>query len=41
MPETNRRKPSKQWTGPERWQVWLAGAALLVGVIGVVGQFAR
>lgn len=34
-------KPRKSWTGPERWQVWLAGAGLLVAVATSVTQFAR
>lgn len=33
------RKPRRSWTWPERWQVALAAAGLLVAVIATVGQF--
>lgn len=34
-------KPSKRWTGPERWQVATGVLALLVGIIACVGQFVQ
>lgn len=33
------RKPRRSWTWPERWQVSLAAAGLLVAVVATVGQF--
>jgi len=33
--------PRKPWTGAERWQVWLAGAGLIVTIVTSVAQFAR
>lgn len=41
MEEPNERKPHRRWTGPERWQVGLALAGLLVAVIATVGQYAQ
>jgi hypothetical protein len=38
LPKDKSRKP---WTGAETWQVWLAGASLLVAVATSVAQFAR
>jgi hypothetical protein len=37
--DVGERKPRKQWTWPERWQVALAAAGLLVAAIGTVGQY--
>ncbi|MFB7999022.1 hypothetical protein ACFC4G_40165 [Streptomyces sp. NPDC056002] len=37
--EPNEWKPRRRWTGPERWQVGLAFAGLLVAVVATVGQF--
>ncbi|MFF3398259.1 hypothetical protein ACFYW6_07070 [Streptomyces sp. NPDC002659] len=34
-------KPRRPWTGAERWQVWLAGAGLIVTLATGVAQFAR
>lgn len=39
MEDLSYGKPRKQWTWPERWQVVLAAAGLLVAVIGTVGQY--
>jgi len=36
-----REKSGKRWTGPEKWQVWLAAAGLLVAIATGVGQFVR
>jgi hypothetical protein len=32
---------SRRWTSAERWQVWLAGASLLVAIATGVMQSAR
>lgn len=31
----------RKWTGPEKWQVWLAGVGLLVTIATGVVQLAR
>ncbi|GGX58160.1 hypothetical protein [Streptomyces chartreusis] len=41
MEEPNVQKPRRLWTGPERWQVGLALAGLLVAVVAAVGQFVQ
>ncbi|MET7746178.1 hypothetical protein [Streptomyces sp. NPDC005385] len=41
MAESGEQKPRRSWTGPERWGVGLAAAALLVAIIATVGQFAK
>ncbi|RFU82877.1 hypothetical protein DY218_30525 [Streptomyces triticagri] len=41
MHSSNEWKPRRRWTWPERWQVTLAGAGLLVTVVATVGQFVR
>ncbi|MFI2718658.1 hypothetical protein ACH5AI_20245 [Streptomyces collinus] len=35
------KRARKQWTWPERWQVVLAAASLLVAAIGTVGQYVQ
>lgn len=39
MHDSNELKPRRRWTGPERWQVGIAVAGLLVAVVALVGQF--
>ncbi|MEQ6028259.1 hypothetical protein SOM70_37545 [Streptomyces salinarius] len=34
-------KQRRRWTGPERWQVVLGAASLLVAVIALAVQFAQ
>jgi hypothetical protein len=34
-------KPRKPWTGPERWQVWLAGVGLIMTIVTSVVQSVR
>lgn len=34
-------KHRRNWTGPEKWQVVLAAASLLVGAIALAVQFAQ
>ncbi|WCL87861.1 MULTISPECIES: hypothetical protein [Streptomyces] len=41
MVEPSEWKPRRHWTSPERWQVGLAFAGLLVAVIAAVGQFVQ
>ncbi|GGZ51697.1 MULTISPECIES: hypothetical protein [Streptomyces] len=38
---SNLEKPRKQWTGPERAQVWVGALALLVAIIALVVQLAQ
>ncbi|MFJ4036235.1 hypothetical protein [Streptomyces griseoluteus] len=41
MEDLSGRKLRKQWSWPERWQVALAAAGLLVAIISTVGQYVQ
>ncbi len=41
MVRSDEQESQRHWSAPERWQVGLAAAALLVAIIAVVGQFVR
>ncbi len=34
-------KPRRPWTGAERWQVWLAGAGLIMTIVTSMAQLVR